>query len=89
MRDNPLHPVKRLNDAPRCSAKAKTTGRRCKAPAVTGRLVCRMHGARGGAPCGKNNGMWRHGGRSAEQAASRREISDLIRLASEQMDELK
>jgi hypothetical protein len=34
---------------------------RCKAPAVRAWRVCRFHGARGGAPKGKRNGMYRHG----------------------------
>ncbi len=33
---------------PRCTAKARTTGNRCKAYAITGATVCRMHG--GSAP---------------------------------------
>lgn len=36
-----------------CTAKSKSTGERCKNPAVGGYNVCRLHGARGGAP--KNN----------------------------------
>jgi hypothetical protein len=47
--------------APRCTAKSKRTGQRCKAPAVRGWSVCRFHGARGGAPKGKANGAWKHG----------------------------
>ena len=81
MSDNPMHPAQRLNDAPRCAAKAKATGTRCKAPAVKGWAVCRMHGARGGAPKGKANGMWKHGGRSLELTETRRLITDLTRLS--------
>jgi len=65
---NPMHPNKfdrfdttRLNNAPRCHARSKRSGLPCKAPAVTGYRVCRMHGARGGAPEGKRNGHYRHG----------------------------
>jgi hypothetical protein len=50
-------------------AKSKRTGRRCKAPAVRGFRVCRMHGARGGAPEGERNGNYRHGARSKETIA--------------------
>ena len=49
------------HDAPRCTAKSKRTGKRCRAPAVRGCRVCRMHGARGGAPTGEQNGNYRHG----------------------------
>ncbi len=50
--------------APRCTARSRRTGKRCRAPAVRGWKVCRMHGARGGAPKGKRNGNHRHGARS-------------------------
>ena len=80
MSDNHTHPVHRLNDAPRCRAIAKTTRQTCKAPAVNGWAVCRMHGAGGGAPKGKGNGRWRHGGRSFELTETRRLIAELARL---------
>jgi hypothetical protein len=35
-----------------------------RAPAVRDWKMCRMHGARGGAPKGKRNGNYRHGGRT-------------------------
>jgi hypothetical protein len=47
--------------APRCSATSKRTRERCKAPAVRGWTVCRFHGARGGGPRGKRNGMFKQG----------------------------
>ena len=34
-----------LKDAPRCTAKSKSTQRRCENPAVSGYNVCRHHGA--------------------------------------------
>lgn len=79
--DNPMNPAQRLQDAPRCHAKAKSTGQPCKAPAVRGWTVCRVHGAGGGAPCGASNGMWRHGGRAYDLADTSRMISELNRLA--------
>lgn len=48
----------RCNAAPRCRAKSKRTGLPCRSPAVRGYRVCRMHGARGGAPKGKKNGIF-------------------------------
>ena len=65
--------------APRCRARSKRSGRPCRAPAVRGWSVCRMHGARGGAPAGQSNGSWRHGGRSRETVAARREVNALLR----------
>jgi len=53
MNDNPMH---NAHVAPRCGAKSKRTGQPCRAPAVRGWKVCRMHGARGGAPKGEANG---------------------------------
>lgn len=46
--------------AAQCTAKTKTTGTRCQNPAVCGYTVCRMHGARGGAPKDNLNAL-RHG----------------------------
>jgi hypothetical protein len=51
-----INPMQSAHDAPRCKAKSKRTGKPCRAPAVRGCRVCRMHGARGGAPEGKRNG---------------------------------
>ena len=48
-----INPMQSAHDAPRCKAKSKRTGKRCRAPAVRGFRVCRMHGAGGGAPTGK------------------------------------
>lgn len=79
--DNPIRPAQRLAYAPRCTAKAKTTGCRCKGPAVNGWNVCRMHGARGGAPSGPSNGMWRHGERSGDAQRARQEIRALVKIA--------
>jgi len=47
-----------------------------KAPAVRGYSVCRMHGAGGGAPKGNRNAL-KHGGRSAEVTAARREANEI------------
>jgi hypothetical protein len=77
MTDNPMH---RCNAAPRCRAKSKRTGLLCRSPAVKGHRVCRMHGARGGAPEGKRNGNFRHGGRTKEATAASRYMRELIRL---------
>jgi hypothetical protein len=57
---NAVYPFQK---SPRCTATSKRTKKGCKAPAVAGWTVCRFHGARGGAPTGKRNGMYRHGDR--------------------------
>lgn len=68
---NPTSPVQRLRDAPRCHARAKRSGEQCKCPAVRGWRVCRVHGARGGAPAGPRHGQWKHGGYSQEAMRAR------------------
>ena len=88
MNDNPMHPTARLRNAPRCRAKSKATGSQCMAPAVRGWRVCRMHGAGGGAPRGKGNGMWRHGGRSLDLTNSRSLFAAMARLARSTMADL-
>ncbi len=76
---NPIDPAQKLRDAPRCTAKAKSTGQRCKAPAVRGWRVCRVHGAGGGAPRGKANPNYRHGMRTKEWTEMRKLVNELVR----------
>ena len=75
------NPMYKAHSAPRCHAKAKTTGDRCKAPARRGWTVCRMHGAGGGAPAGPSNGSWLHGGRSQAMEQDRRNLMALVKLS--------
>lgn len=74
-----ISPAQRLFDALRCTAKSKRTGCPCKAPAVKGWAVCRMHGAGGGAPYGPANGQWKGGARSNEIEALRADMRDLVK----------
>ncbi|SDJ14708.1 glucans biosynthesis protein [Lutimaribacter saemankumensis] len=69
--------------APRCRAKSKRSGQRCKAPAVFGWAVCRMHGARGGHGSGKKNPAYKHGLRSQELVEMRKAINELVREGKE------
>jgi len=75
-----INPMQSAHDAPRCKAKSKRTGLRCRSPAVNGYRVCRMHGAGGGAPEGKRNGSFRHGGRTREDV-SERLAEDMLKIA--------
>ena len=59
---------------------------RCKSSAVTGFRVCRMHGARGGAPEGKRNGNYRHGGSTKKALVAMAEIRLLTRICRETLD---
>lgn len=86
---NPISPAQRLRDAPRCRAKAKRTGEQCKAPAMRGWRVCRVHGAGGGHMAGPSHPQWKHGGRSNEAEAIRNLVSALGREARKLDDEVE
>ena len=66
------NPMQRAHDAPRCHATAKSTHERCKAPAVRGWRVCRVHGAGGGAPRGAAHPNYTHGMRTTDWVEFRR-----------------
>ena len=69
--------------APRCRATSKRTGKPCGLPAEHGKRVCKFHGARAGAPCGKANGMYKHGYYTKEAIEKRRTFSALLRSCRE------
>jgi hypothetical protein len=71
MLNNDANPMQRAHCSPRCTATAKSTKLRCRAPAVTGWSVCRMHGARGGASLGVLHPNFKHGLRGKEFAELR------------------
>ena len=74
--------------SPRCSARSKRTRKRCRAPAVKDWTVCRFHGAGGGGPKGKRNGMYKHGLYTDEAIEERRALSALLRASRESLDAL-
>lgn len=78
--DNPMQRTEpaSLKSAPRCQARKKRGGS-CRSPAVRGKRVCRMHGGRAGAPKGKANGNYRHGGETREAVALRRAAMRLLK----------
>jgi hypothetical protein len=57
---------------------SKRRGFPCGSPAVAVWSVCRMHGAGGGAPSGKRNGNYRHGGQTKEAIDLRASIRELV-----------
>ena len=77
----PMHP------ASRCHAKSKRSGFQCRAPAVRGSRVCRMHGAGGGAPRGNSNAL-KHGLNTAEAVEERRMLAALTKQARARLVEL-
>lgn len=74
---NPMHSA---HSAPRCTANSKRSGKRCKAPAVRGWSVCRMHGAGGGHKSGSVHPTWRHGGRSSGAVQERKAVNEMGRV---------
>ena len=79
--------LRAAGEALRCHARSKRTGLQCKGLAVNGWTVCRMHGARGGAPTGDANGQYRHGRRTQVALTERREMLNLIRQLDKLIDE--
>jgi len=88
MTANPMNLVERMQKAPRCKARSKRTRERCRAPAVKGWAVCRMHGARGGAPKGERNGAYRHGVYTQEALAASQYVRAMVRLLKPTLDEI-
>jgi hypothetical protein len=77
-----------MHVSPRCSARSKRTGERCRAPAVSGWPVCRFHGAGGGGPKSKRNGNYKYGLFTAENLHMRRTLSALIRASRQSLAKL-
>jgi uncharacterized protein YjcR len=82
-----MHSSFPMHQSKRCQARSKRTGRPCRSPAVKGYDVCRMHGARGGAPKGNQNAL-KHGRYTAEVIQSRRYLSMVARMAQQTLREL-
>ncbi len=82
------------NKAPRCNAKAKSTGMQCQAPAMRGKSKCRLHGgkstgartAKGLEKCRKAN--WKHGHYSMESKQASSLFRELLRKNKELFDEI-
>ena len=65
--------------APRCRARCRQSKLPCRAPAMRGKQVCRLHGGKGGGPTGERNGAYRTGRYTAETKAERRQLRLLLR----------
>ncbi|TFV79769.1 hypothetical protein E4K64_03765 [Bradyrhizobium frederickii] len=74
--------------SPRCGASTRG-GLACRAPAVRGKLRCRMHGGApgSGAPWGNRNAR-KHGAFTRERIAERRAIRELLDEAGKLLGEL-
>ena len=86
MKANPIH-ARFLSL--RCKARSKRSGEPCKAPAVNGWQVCRMHGARGDAPDGERNGSYRHGANTNAVKDQVRQTRQLLATARDMLSGLK
>ena len=82
------NPMQSAHASPRCSATSKRSGLPCRAPAVRGRHVCRMHGALGGAPKGVAHGRYVHGQFTCQAVEQRQALELLIRMARQSAAEL-
>lgn len=82
VKESDVIPMQSAHNATRCTAKSKRTGQPCKAPAVRGWSVCRMHGARSGAKAGVAHPNWKHGARSKKAVEMRKQIQCLLRDAA-------
>ncbi len=82
------------NSSPRCNAKAKSTGKQCRAPAMRGKVKCRLHGGKstgartpeGLEKCRKAN--WKHGHYSLESKRIQFLFRALFREDNELLDEI-
>lgn len=74
-----------FNNAPRCGAKSRrNNGRPCRAPAVRGKRVCRMHGGgKGSGGQRANQNRLVHGRYTKEAKALRRNIKEILRESKE------
>jgi len=78
-----------LRSLPRCQATAKSTGERCKNPAMKGKRVCRIHGGKSpGAPKGNKNAL-KHGFYTAEWIARRRATREILRQSRAILEQLE
>lgn len=75
--------------SPRCGAKTRSGGA-CRAPAVSGRKRCRMHGGApgSGAPRANRNAR-KHGLFTGDAIAERKEIREVLGEARRQLEGMK
>lgn len=78
-----------MHRSPRCGARTRRGGA-CRAPAVSGKRRCRMHGGAAGigAPRGNRNAR-KHGFYSAAAKAERRRLRLLIKVCEADLNRLE
>jgi uncharacterized protein YjcR len=75
--------------SPRCAARTRR-GAECRAPAVSGRKRCRMHGGAygSGAPNGNQNAL-KHGAYTKEAFRQRAQIAEMVAQVQELLNQLR
>jgi len=74
-------------NSPRCGAKTRS-GEPCRAPAVSGKLRCRMHGgALGSGAPKRNNNAVKHGLYTGEIAEFKKRVLGILKSSKIVMDE--
>jgi hypothetical protein len=73
--------TKAFEAMPRCGARTRS-GTPCRRIGNSSNGRCKLHGGRAGAPAGKRNGNWRHGGESKDAIAKRRLMRAVLRQAA-------
>ncbi|MBB4398430.1 HGGxSTG domain-containing protein [Bradyrhizobium sp. ERR14] len=88
MRAGHIRNTRAMAASPRCGADTRG-GFACRAPAMRGKLRCRMHGAApgSGAPPGNRNAH-KHGAFTQERIAERRAIRELLDEAGKLLEEM-
>lgn len=76
-----------LRMAPRCQSLSRQTGKPCGNAAERGKIRCRFHGARAGAPKGNQNNL-KHGRNTAAAIEERRQLRALLREVKEMCGEI-
>lgn len=78
-----------MRASPRCGARTRS-GHNCHAPAVRGKIRCRMHGGAGGSGAPRSNQNARKQGTFArERIAERRAIRTLLGETRKLLSEMK
>jgi glucans biosynthesis protein len=78
-----------LNSLPRCSAIAKSTGKRCRNPTMKNHDLCCVHAGlyRPGAPTGNKNSL-KHGLYTADAIAERKKLDHVVKEMHDLLDAL-
>lgn len=83
--DNPPCDLTKL---PRCNAKAKTTGKRCRQAAMKNGK-CYWHGGKSPGPPTGNKNSYKHGYYTAEAIESRIQVRNILREADKLLNSLR